>query len=244
MSSALSPDGKTLAISSGHYKDSAIQLWDTDTGKSLIQLQGHTPGNVTALAFSPDSRVLASGGPDTTILLWDVKQSRLEHLWSELAAAEGDSAQAIKKLAAKPQEAVPFLKDRLRRAAEAEGRAAGLIADLDSDQFPVREKASRELEKLGADAAFALRVVLEGEPAAEVRQRIQTILDKLKRPGEKQIAGTDPRSVRLALAVLEEIGTPAVRQVLEELAKGPGTSRVTHEARAALERLAKRRTNR
>jgi WD40 repeat protein len=240
---ALSPDGKILAMSSGKLNDPAIHLGDTDSGKPLLQLQGRTGGFVTALAFSPDSRVLASGGPDTIILLWDVKQARLEHLWSELAAAEGDSAQALKKLAAKPAEAVPFLKARLRRAAEAEGRAAALIADLDSDQFQVREKASRELEKLGADAAFALRVVLEGEPSAEVRQRIQTILDKLKRSADKD-PGSDPRSVWLSLAVLEEIGTPAARQVLEELAKGPAKSQVTRGARAALGRLAKRRTNR
>jgi hypothetical protein len=68
--------------------------------------------------------------------------------------------------------------------------------------------------------------VLEGKPSEEVRQRIQTILDKLKRSAEKD-PGSDPRSVWLSLSVLEELGTPAARQVLEELGKGPAKSQVT-----------------
>jgi WD40 repeat protein len=231
---ALSPDGKTLATGGG--------LWDTDTGKRLTRLPEH-PGGVAALAFSPDGKLLASGGWDSTVLLWDVGHARLEHLWTELAAADADSAQAVKKLAAKPEEAVPFLRDRLRRAADIEVRAGGLIADLDSDEFPVREKASAELEKLGPDVAFALRATLERDPSAEVRRRIQTLLDRMKRPGEES-AGWDPRSVRLSLTVLEEIGTLSAQQILEELTKGPASSSVARQARTALERLAKRQNGR
>jgi hypothetical protein len=62
----------------------------------------------------------------------------------------------------------------------------------------------------------------------------------MKLPGD-EAAASDPRSVWLSLAVLEEVGTPAARQALEGLAKGPPTSRVAREARAALERLAKKR---
>jgi hypothetical protein len=40
--------------------------------------------------------------------------------------------------------------------------------------------------------------------------------------------------------VLEHIGTPEAVRVLEKLSKGATDARLTHEAKAALERLARR----
>ena len=65
---AFSPDGKTIA--SGSY-DSAIRLWDVDTGKEKRMLRGHR-GYIISIAFSPDGKTLASAGWDNTISLWDV----------------------------------------------------------------------------------------------------------------------------------------------------------------------------
>jgi WD40 repeat protein len=235
---ALSPDGKTLATVS-NYRGPGIQLWDTTTGKQVGRFSGHSEGAAESLAFSPDGKTLASGGRDTTVLLWEVARGRLQQLWVELAGGQDQGAGSGKKLGASPKEAIPFLKDRLRRTATAEERARPLITDLDNDDFHVREKASRELEGLGPEAALPLKLALQKSPSAEVRMRIELALAKMKMPqGEPNF---QPRSISLAVAVLEEIGTSDARQALEELSKGPAKSVVTREAGAALERLTKRR---
>jgi WD40 repeat protein len=71
---AFSPDGKTLA-SGGSVGDTAVCLWDVDTGRERRRLTGHRLG-VSALAFSPDRRTLASGSYDGTVRLWDLASGK------------------------------------------------------------------------------------------------------------------------------------------------------------------------
>lgn len=49
-----------------------VRLFDIRTGENIATFLGH-PTDVQCLAFSPDSTLLASGGFDHTILLWDLK---------------------------------------------------------------------------------------------------------------------------------------------------------------------------
>jgi len=56
-----------------------------------------------------------------------------------------------------------------------------LISQLDDKSFPVREHATRELEKYGDWAEPALRAALERTPTLEAQRRIQTLLSKLKK---------------------------------------------------------------
>ena len=65
-----SPDGRLLAAA---YRPSIVRLFDPRTGKLLLKFE-NAAGDVRALAFSPDSRRLATGNADTTILVWDIQQ--------------------------------------------------------------------------------------------------------------------------------------------------------------------------
>jgi len=108
-----------------------------------------------------------------------------------------------------------------------------LIAELDDDQFAVREKAAAELLKLSEPARPALKKALEETSSAEQSQRIKDVLAKLKGP---VVAADDTGALR-AVEVLERIGTREAREVLEILAKGAADAPLTLEVQASLRRL-------
>jgi WD40 repeat protein len=51
--------------------DNTVRLWNAQTGEHLRTYLGHT-GIINSVVFSPDSRVLASGGQDNVIKRWRV----------------------------------------------------------------------------------------------------------------------------------------------------------------------------
>ncbi|QDU26491.1 Serine/threonine-protein kinase PknL [Anatilimnocola aggregata] len=74
---ALTPDGHTLATAGS---DKAIRLWDADTLKQKLPLEGHS-GPVYGLSFNSDGHKLASAGWDKTVRIWDVGTGLLIKSW-------------------------------------------------------------------------------------------------------------------------------------------------------------------
>jgi WD40 repeat protein len=78
---AVSPDGRWLAVGLSASGNSAeIHLWDFGTPAStpvLHVVRGHGQG-VGALAFSPDGRLLVTGGRDGVIHLWHLEPVMVE----------------------------------------------------------------------------------------------------------------------------------------------------------------------
>jgi WD40 repeat protein len=91
LSVAFPPDGKQALCTSGSpardkqggatdSSDCVIRLWDTDTGRELHRLRGHTQ-EVTAAVFTPDGRRILSGSWDRTLRLWDAQTGKEIRSW-------------------------------------------------------------------------------------------------------------------------------------------------------------------
>jgi RNA polymerase sigma factor (sigma-70 family) len=261
---ALSPDGRLVATvnhgrsriatgpppgkisDAGNEDKDKVRVWDLTTGRAVHQFAGHQ-GGTTGVAFSPDGKLLISASADTTLLVWDaanllpakeaeheLTSAELESFWSDLADPDATKAhQAIWSMVGSPRLSFAFLKDRLRPVVSADPqRVAQLLTDLNSDRPAVRVKAGKQLEEIGESAASALQNVLREERPLEVRRRVEQLLAKLQGDGALRLGR--------AIEVLEHIHTGETEQLLQSLAQGDAGARLTQEAKASLERLARR----
>jgi WD40 repeat protein len=73
---AVAPDGRTVAGAS--FVDHTVRLWDAATGRELRQFGRHD-GHVLGLAFSPDGRLLATGGGERSVKVWEVATGQLRY---------------------------------------------------------------------------------------------------------------------------------------------------------------------
>jgi len=80
--------GDLLAVAAG-----GVEIWDIKSGESLMNLEGHSRA-VTALSFSPDGRMLATGSEDQSVALWDLEEFRRQlltlHLYWCLVSRKND----------------------------------------------------------------------------------------------------------------------------------------------------------
>jgi WD40 repeat protein len=245
---ALSPDRRLVALARTGAKE--IEVWETASGTKRGVLAGHE-GPVVSLSFSADSKLLASGSEDTTVLVWDLHRplqaveakkrltaDEVATHWKTMERLDAPAAErAVWALTWAVGDAVPLLKEHLRPVAHVEaGRLARLLADLDSDDFDTRDAAANSLEGLGEQVVDDLQKAAEQKNSLEKQRRLEALLSTAR---DARPFGTAEKVRQWrALEVLEKAATPEAVGLLTDLAGGAPGARLTREARAALDRLA------
>jgi WD40 repeat protein len=240
---AFSADGRSLWAATG----TELWQWDLPSGRMLRKFAGEHRGEVTAAAAFPTNSRVVSAGDDGAVIVWTAPEPkrdsppaappdlRPESLWSTLAAEDASAAyEAMWALASIPDQAVPYLRNRLpvHETADA-ARVARLLTDLDDDRFSVRERAMKDLAEMGDAAEPLLREQLAAGPSPEVRQRVEVLLDS----AQHTVGDADTVRALRAVEVLERIATPAARDALGELAAGKSGAKLKSRAQSALRRL-------
>jgi RNA polymerase sigma factor (sigma-70 family) len=237
---ALSPDGRTLAVTEG--SGTSILLFEMRTGRHRATLSAE--GRYQhALRFLPDGRLVSAGD---TALVWAVglphratgkeplSEGDLARLWANLSEVAPEKAWPAMTRLAQDRTTVAFIRKQVQPVPKVtEADLDRLFRQLDADRFKDREKASRELARLGAGAVARVKARLKKGVSEEVKKRVKPFLDRYDRPG---LSPDELRSLR-AVEVLEAIGTPEAREALGEWARGSKTARLTRDAADALARL-------
>lgn len=242
---AISSDGRQLAAAE---QDFSVCVYEVATGKVRHHFEGHT-NETTALAFTPDGRRLVSTSRDLTGLVWDVSLAAgragplpadRDRLWADLSKLEWELAgPALATLAARPDVAVTLLRGQLKPATGVDGPGpaalAALIQRLDGDGFADRERATTELRRYGSDALSAVRERLNQPASAEMKQRLTSLVEAIH---ATPVPADRLRALR-AVELLEQMATPAAKEVLKSLADGAQGATLTGAADDAVKRLSK-----
>lgn len=142
-------------------------------------------------------------------------QDSLEDLWGQLDSSDRSLARlAISSLAARGDEAVVFLKNRLVLSLPTEAQVKEWIEQLDSDLPAARDEAMEKLQEAGVAEPLLLQA-LDKTRSPESRERLARLQQLQDRPPY-----TDPRRTRrlYALRALRKIDSPGARDVMAQLA--------------------------
>jgi WD40 repeat protein len=241
---AFSPDGHLLAFAG---QSSALTVADLAADKEVAHFEGHQ-ASIGAVAFSADGNTVVTGSADTTALIWSVKglaakpvaaqpldAEALQARWTDLTNVEATTGwRAINHLVSAPQQVVALCQAKLEPTPRVEAaRIEELVEQIGSEVFKVRQKAQTELARLGEVALPQLRKALTTNLPLEARLRLEDLEAKA---ATLALSGERLRMAR-AIEILERIGTPEAREVLQKLASGAPGALPTVHGQAALRRL-------
>ncbi|KAF3104161.1 hypothetical protein TWF706_004631 [Orbilia oligospora] len=150
VSMALSPSGTELALGTA---DGRTEIWDTTTRQMIkVLCDCGTGSEISAVAYSPDGKVLASASPfDSTIRLWDtVIEQRVSSNASPLRNWEMQLR--LREKTAKLRRVIARRKNPVKRVKEEYLSGLGVVFSPNGEQVAVREYSSKEVKVLGVNS--------------------------------------------------------------------------------------------
>jgi WD40 repeat protein len=242
----LSPDGHWLAmgVSGNESEQYAAAVWKLGASNPPLTFAGHR-GMVQSCHFSHDGKQMLTTCNDTTMLVWDVakhlpgpatpweEKQYLKH-WQDLGQDDASRAYTTIHLWARQPNAAVWLGEQLRDSVAKikPEQISQWLKQLNATQYAVRQEATELLTKHAAAAKPQLLQALEQNPAAEVKRRIDQILDKAR---ESSGLSDNPLLYVRGIEALELMGSATALQQLQLLAVREDT--LGREAREAAERL-------
>ncbi|MGE3804741.1 MAG: hypothetical protein AB7K24_08730 [Gemmataceae bacterium] len=161
----------------------------------------------------------------------ELQPQQLDQVWREMGDASAKGPQGCAMLYGSKQ-SIAFLSKHLdSKIAPADPqRVARLIAEMDHDDYHVRERATGELAALGMSALPAIEAAQRKTSSVEVQNRLRRMLDQAKDlPALLQL--------RRGFEVLVCLKTAEAKKVVEQLADARTATIVSAMARSALPRI-------
>jgi WD40 repeat protein len=236
-------DNRMLVVAS----DKVLHVWDLAIGKERGRRA--LPTGTTGLVLTPDGRRAITPLKDGTALVWDLSldsgeplsvsadEKQISTWWNELASDEAVRAHAAAwRLAELPSKTiVPFLSRHLRAQAVDSEAVQRAVADLDNNSFAIRERAGNQLEQMGSSIVPALRGSITTATSAEVRRRLEGVIERLLKPTQNK-SPDELRRLR-AITVAEQAGGADATRLLREIGEAPMFLSEGRAAKAAVARL-------
>jgi WD40 repeat protein len=183
---AFSPDGRRL-VSAGAE---AARVWDVETGVGQHILEHGSL--VRAGLFSPDGRLVATGGWDATVRVWDVETGKPRWRLDGLGSVDGLAYCPSRDILAVcgMGRRIGLVSPCFRECSEDERRhLEGSLSRLDDDSYAVREEASREIERMGLVVEPTLRRLTTEAKSPEVRLRCRTLRNRILTTPQAELPG-------------------------------------------------------
>jgi WD40 repeat protein len=180
---AFSEDEKFL-VSCG--SDHEAILWDVAKATAIRSL-GTGDRSAGGVAFSPNGKYVAVASNDTNVRVYSTETGEE---FAKYGAADGSAPQRLAftrdnrllAVAGYTPVVTIFLVEKTSVKPEDLQRATELVAQLDDDQFAIRQRATEQLARLGPAVEPVVKSALGKAPSDEARRRLQSVLAGLKPP--------------------------------------------------------------